>query len=125
MPESVIELEAILVENGNITQLGEVGEVPPPEGTRVIDANGYTPVPGFIDLQLNGGFGKDFTLEPESIWEVAAKLPRYGVTTFLPPIITSPRDTIGHAQAVFLKGPPTGFSGAIPPGHASGELHGW
>lgn len=122
-PESVIEQGAILVEDGCITQLGELSEVSPPESAKEIDASGYTLAPGFFDLQLNGGFGKDFTLDPESIWEVAAKLPRYGVTTFLPTIITSPRDTIEHAQDVFLKGPPTGFSGATPLGlHIEGPF---
>ena len=122
-PESVIEHGAVLVEDGSITQLGELSDVSPPESASVLDASGYTLAPGFIDLQLNGGFGKDFTLDPESIWEVGQMLPRYGVTTFLPTIITSPRDIIEHAQDVFLKGPPTGFSGATPLGlHIEGPF---
>lgn len=48
--------------------------------------------PGFIDLQVNGAFGFDFTQNPESVAEVAARIPSTGVTAFLPTIITSPLD---------------------------------
>ncbi len=47
-------------------------------------------VPGFIDLQINGGFGFDFTTDPASVAHVAARLPATGVTAFLPTLISSP-----------------------------------
>lgn len=53
--------------------------------------------PGFIELQLNGGIGYDFTEQPEAVREVAAVLPRWGVTAFLPTIITSPDETYLNA----------------------------
>jgi N-acetylglucosamine-6-phosphate deacetylase len=46
-------------------------------------------VPGWIDLQINGGFGHDFTIQPERVRDVSLKLPAYGVTGFLPTLITS------------------------------------
>ncbi len=46
-------------------------------------------VAGFIDLQINGGLGHDFTSEPESIFGLARQLPRWGCTAFLPTLITS------------------------------------
>ena len=49
-----------------------------------------------------------------SIWDVAARLPRYGVTAFLPTIVTSPLATIAAAQSVLQAGPPPGFKGATP-----------
>jgi len=45
--------------------------------------------PGFIDLQVNGGYGIDFGEEPHRIAEVAAWLPQTGVTAFLPTIVSS------------------------------------
>ncbi|MEZ4519900.1 MAG: N-acetylglucosamine-6-phosphate deacetylase [Chloroflexota bacterium] len=84
-----------------------------PDGYSVgIEADGLLTVPGFIDLQFNGGFGLDFTADPTTIWKVAAQLPRYGVTAFLPTIITSPVETIAQAQDVLRSGPPDGFAGA-------------
>lgn len=47
--------------------------------------------PGFIDLQLNGAFGIDFTTQPEKIRDVAMQLPLTGVTAFLATLISSPQ----------------------------------
>ena len=55
----------------------------------VIDLQGKTIVPGFIDLQINGGFGIDFTGNPEKVGTVAAQLGKYGVTSFLATVISS------------------------------------
>ncbi len=46
--------------------------------------------PGLIDLQVNGAYGHDFSLDASAINQVAARLPETGVTAFLPTIITSP-----------------------------------
>ncbi len=51
---------------------------------------GGTIVPGFIDLQINGAYGHDFTADGRTVADVALRLPRTGVTAFLPTIITSP-----------------------------------
>jgi len=48
--------------------------------------------PGFIDLQVNGGYGIDFGESPERIGEVAAWLPQTGCTSFLPTIVSSHGD---------------------------------
>lgn len=47
-------------------------------------------VPGFIDTQINGAFGVDFTTQPENIAFVAKQLPQHGVTSFLCTVISSP-----------------------------------
>lgn len=51
-----------------------------------------TIVPGFIDLQLNGAYGYDFTRNGETVADVAARLPATGTTGFLATIITSPME---------------------------------
>jgi N-acetylglucosamine-6-phosphate deacetylase len=82
-----------------------------------------TRVPGFVDLQVNGGFGHDFTSDPDSIWEVAALLPRTGVTAFVPTIITSPAETALAALEIVRNGPPAGWVGATPLGvHLEGPM---
>ena len=83
--------------------------------TPYLDATGLTVVPGFIDIQINGAFGWDFTEEPESIWEVGTRLPETGVTAFCPTIITSSQENIVAAQAAIGRRPP-GYSGAEPIG---------
>jgi N-acetylglucosamine-6-phosphate deacetylase len=99
-PDQRLESGALLADGPHIVQLGSAEEVMPPSAAHVIDATGLLLVPGFIDLQINGGFGHDFTADPTSIWTVAAGLPRYGVTAFMPTIVTSPLETIATAQQV-------------------------
>lgn len=113
----------ILLDGRKISAVEEQGKLPVPIGAEILDASGLFIVPGFIDLQINGGFGFDFTQDPTSIWKVASMLPRYGVTSFLPTIITSPLATVRTAQEVFLQGPPEGFSGTRPLGlHLEGPF---
>ena len=92
-------------------------------GAEILDAPGLLVVPGFIDLQLNGAFGEDFTMDPPSIWRVAGQIARYGVTSFLPTIITSPLEKITQAQAALATGRPADFRGAAPLGlHLEGPF---
>lgn len=48
--------------------------------------------PGFIDLQVNGGFGKEFKTDEDAIDVVSNHLYRYGTTTFCPTVTTSEFD---------------------------------
>jgi N-acetylglucosamine-6-phosphate deacetylase len=64
-----------------------------------IDCEGLVIAPGFIDLQCNGAGGVDITNEPHRIADVAAELPRFGVTAFLPTVVTAPPTTRAAAIA--------------------------
>jgi N-acetylglucosamine-6-phosphate deacetylase len=122
-PDRVIERGSVLTDRDRITAVGGPGEVPAVAGARQIDASGLTLAPGLIELQLNGAFGHDFTADPSTIWQVAAGMPRYGVTAFLPTIITSPLDQVAAGLRVLTGGPPRGFRGAAPLGlHAEGPF---
>ena len=107
---------AMVLEDGKILAAGPATGLPVPASAKRIDAKGAYLAPGFFDLQLNGGFGLDFTQDPCTIWEVATKLPYYGVTSFLPTIITSPMEKFSEAIEVLRAGPPPGFCGAVPLG---------
>ncbi len=113
---------AVLIDGERIVAVGRTSELLD-QADAVLDVNGLVLAPGWIDLQLNGAFGHDFTADPASIWSVAEQLPRYGVTAFLPTIITSPLETVAAAQAVLAAGPPPGFVGAQPLGlHLEGPF---
>lgn len=71
---------------------------------------------GLIDLQINGGWGHDFTADPASIWEVGRRLPSTGVTSFLPTIVTAPYQVADTAIETIRAGPPSGYLGAQPIG---------
>ncbi len=122
-PDEVIADGALLIADGRIAALGPAETLTAPPGTPVLDASGLNLTPGFIDMQFNGGFGFDFTADPTTIWRVAAQLPRYGVTAFLPTVITSPLTTMAAAQAVVMQPPPGEPTGAVPLGlHIEGPF---
>lgn len=81
--------------------------------------------PGFVELQINGAFGKDVAVDDDALEVLAAQLPRFGVTSFLPTLVSSAperyewllerfaafqqRSTVGtpgsHALGLHLEGP--------------------
>ena len=122
-PDEIIADGSLLIRDGKIAALGMPGSLQPPGSARIVDAKGLFAAPGYIDIQINGGFGKDFTESPESIYEVAAGLTVYGITAFLPTLITSPAAQFEAAIRSWQQGPPTGFRGAIPLGlHLEGPM---
>ena len=122
-PGRVIPRGSVVIDGSRIVAAGAAGDVPVATGATVINAGGMILVPGFIDLQLNGAFGHDFTADPAAIWRVAAGLPRYGVTAFLPTIITSPREQVEAGMQVVRDGRPKDFRGAAPLGlHVEGPF---
>ncbi|HKH04723.1 MAG TPA: amidohydrolase family protein [Acidimicrobiales bacterium] len=77
----------------------------------MLDARGLWVVPGLVDLQCNGGWGIDLATEPERLWELAALLPRTGVTAWLPTIVTGPPALRRRALAALAAGPPPELAG--------------
>jgi N-acetylglucosamine-6-phosphate deacetylase len=115
------EPTSLLVQDGRISQIGN--NLSPQGDWDVLEAQGLILTPGWIDIQLNGAFGFDFTEDPETIWQAACELPKLGTTSFLPTIISSPLVTIEHAIRVQKHGSPKGFKGANPLGlHLEGPF---
>jgi N-acetylglucosamine-6-phosphate deacetylase len=112
---------ALLIEDGVVRWVGPADDAPVAEVR--LDAEGCAAVPGLIDLQVNGAGGIDITREPERLWDVGALLPAYGVTAFLPTVITSAPDVRERALGAFADGPPRGWAGAPPLGlHFEGPM---
>ncbi|KAL0993722.1 hypothetical protein UPYG_G00112430 [Umbra pygmaea] len=61
-----------------------------------VDCKGHIIAPGFIDVQINGGYGIDFSQATDyvkgGVSLVAKKILEHGVTSFLPTLVTSPPD---------------------------------
>uniref|UniRef100_A0A3B4YXF6 N-acetylglucosamine-6-phosphate deacetylase n=1 Tax=Seriola lalandi dorsalis TaxID=1841481 RepID=A0A3B4YXF6_SERLL len=59
-----------------------------------VDCEGSIIAPGFIDVQINGGFGIDFSQASDDVGagvsSVAKKVLEHGVTSFCPTLVTSP-----------------------------------
>lgn len=87
-----------------------------PVGAEVVDARGLLVVPGFIDLQVNGGGGINFNDDPSvsAIERICAAHARFGTTALLPTLITDRREArtaaIAAGKAARASGVP-GFLG--------------
>ncbi|XP_043927133.1 N-acetylglucosamine-6-phosphate deacetylase isoform X2 [Protopterus annectens] len=59
-----------------------------------VDCQGTILAPGFIDVQINGGYGVDFSIMTDEVSSgillVAKKLLSHGVTSFCPTLVSSP-----------------------------------
>ena len=79
-----------------------------PIGTHddVTDLGSETLVPGYVDVQINGGYGHEFSAAPDTLWAVGERLPETGVTAFLPTIVTGPAASVEAALAAISHGPP-------------------
>lgn len=95
---------AVLIGDGRILALDADAEAGATTAAVVVRADGLTAAPGFIELQLNGIGGHDFTTEPASMWTVGPALARHGVTAFLPTIVTSPRGGVEAALQAWRQG---------------------
>lgn len=80
------------------------GYIIPPSSNvdQVVDLQGHYLAPGYIDLQMNGGFGVDFSTSLEHVEHVAQSLLAYGVTSFLPTLVSS-SPTYYHSQLALFR----------------------
>lgn len=117
-------LVSISIEDGRVAAIDRAAAARSPiDRSRRLDGTGLLASVGLIDLQVNGAAGHDLTSEPESIWGVGAALTRYGVTAFLPTLVSPAFDVVDRACAALLAGPPAGYAGATPLGwHVEGPF---
>lgn len=76
--DQVIENGDILIENNRIKALGASGSLSVPAGAKVIDVNGKTIVPGFVDTHAH--MWPQWGVHKNQVWKYAINL-AYGVTT--------------------------------------------
>lgn len=85
--DEVIADGTVLVEGNLLKAVGRTGEVVIPAGTREIDCNGKTILPGFVDAHGHGGHFRT-GITPQKHWPYFANL-AYGVTTMHDPSANS------------------------------------
>ncbi len=77
--------------------------------------------PGYIDLQVNGGFGVEVGADPKAILHLSSILPSTGVTAFLPTVVSSTADFYPRAFRAFQEA--INEAGATPLGmHTEGPF---
>lgn len=89
-PGGTLEQLDVVIAHGRIIELPSPGTSSGSADT--FDVTDRIVAPGLIDVQINGGWGHDFTGDPTTIGQVAAHLPSTGVTAFVPTIVSSSQD---------------------------------
>jgi len=84
----------ILIQDGKVVDICSAG-IPARKNIKIIDAEGCFVTPGLIDQHLHGGYGCNFnTAEVDDILNFLFNLPKHGVTSICPTIMTDSPEKI-------------------------------
>lgn len=101
------DIEAIAIQGKRIVSIGSLAEVTTtlPNDHDLIDLQGLTLSPGFIDLQINGcgGVNLNSAITEQTLDTMHATNLRFGCTSFLPTLITASDADIKEAIAVIAR----------------------
>lgn len=92
LPDHIVSRGALAIRDGVIQDVLPM----PVERSQwtVIELPGHTIVPGFVDVHVHGVEGIDVLDGPDAVANVAARLPKYGVTAFCPTSIACPPERL-------------------------------
>ncbi len=112
--ECAMQGKAVLLSGDRVLEVVSESEIPADIQER-FDLQGGTLVPGFVDLQVNGGGGVLFNNDPsvETIRTIAAAHRRYGTTALLPTLITDDFPVMVQAIAAVRQAIEDGVPGVI------------
>lgn len=98
--ERIVTGQTVLLDDGRIEAVAPATDPRCGDAARV-DLEGHILLPGFIDVQVNGGGGVLFNDDPslESIGAIGTAHRQFGTTGFLPTLISDDLDTIAQAIA--------------------------
>lgn len=95
LPDRIETGRTLVIESGRITEI-----VAGPREVGAGETRVHLPecfiLPGFVDVHVHGVAGHDVMDAPSGVADVAARLPRHGVTAFCPTSIACEPRTLGH-----------------------------
>ena len=113
-PEGIVPGHTIVWENGRIVQVCPDDQCPAGVDIQA-DLGGALLVPGFIDLQVNGGGGVLFNDDPsvEAIRQIGEAHRQYGTTGFFPTLISDDEAKMQRAIAAVSDAMAQGVPGVL------------
>ena len=113
-PQGWRDGQALLCESGLVKAIVPQGD-PGLRGAETVDLDGRLLLPGFIDLQVNGGGGVLFNDHPDvaGIAAIGAAHARYGTTGFLPTLISDRIERIAQGIAAVDESMAAGLPGVL------------
>jgi len=117
--------QVVLLSGARIEALAD-GADPRCSGAVKVDLEGQLLVPGFIDVQVNGGGGVLFNDDPSiaTIRAIGAAHRRFGTTGFMPTLISDDVDIIGQAIGAAQSALDAGVPGVLGI-HIEGPFLNW
>ena len=108
-PSKTIEKGVVVFEDGKITAVGQRNQLKVSKNAKVINASGKIVAPGFVDIHVHGGKGRDvMDASYEAVKEIAKFVVSHGTTSFVPTTISAPRSdllrTVKAVKAAMEKG---------------------
>jgi N-acetylglucosamine-6-phosphate deacetylase len=99
--DELLEGQCVLVNAGRIVDVVPLSDARCRQAEQQLDLGGQLLLPGFIDVQVNGGGGVLFNDAPgiEAIRTIGSAHRRFGTTGFLPTLISADLDVVAHAIA--------------------------
>ena len=96
--DRTIERGSVLIESGRIVQVFDSETPQLPTADAVVDLEGSTLFPGFIDVHIHGAAGVDtMDATADDLIRVAEFLARNGVTAWLPTLVPAAKEQYGQA----------------------------
>lgn len=93
-PTERIERPLLLVEDGRIVEIASRSSRELPVRAKLTDFRDAVLAPGFLDIHIHGGGGKDvMEASPDALTTVERLLPHHGVTGYFPTTVTAPVET--------------------------------
>jgi len=113
-PDGIVAGRTLLLAGANIEAIVDADD-PRCRDARREDLAGELLVPGFVDIQVNGGGGVLFNDDPRigTIRAIGEAHRRFGTTGFLPTIISDDLDTISRAIAAVQAALDAGVPGVL------------
>jgi N-acetylglucosamine-6-phosphate deacetylase len=101
-PDRLVQRGGVLIEAGRIARVFDAATSQPPAAESVIDLDGLTLFPGFIDVHIHGAVGVDtMSAHANDLRRVAQFLASNGVTAWVPTLVPSqPDQYAGAIQAI-------------------------
>ncbi len=92
-PLEKVERPLVFVEDGVVTEVSSSHGREIPRGAQVIDLGDVILAPGFIDMHIHGGAGRDvMDAAGDALLTLEKLLCSYGVTMYFPTTVTAPLD---------------------------------
>ena len=118
LPDRILTSASLIVDGTRIAAIEPMAHASP-AGATLVDASDCYVVPGFIDVHVHGVEGHDTLDGGDAVAEIAARLPKYGVTAFCPTTVACApaelRGVLGQVKAARVQRRPG--SARVLPAH--------